>query len=397
MPTFMGIDLDYMRDVATGKKEHDFSNGYNSPEQKKMRDAANQWQDGMGWARGLGAAMSFGASEAAYQAADRSFGNPDYRGAFIEAGQGKQARQENMMAVLNGGGQVGQGGSMGGIAQGGMDINAGGITGFFGGEKNYPIYVGSPIGDPNYAANRGQVGSEIGRIANRGLISSPIGATIDQTQQAQFRDQQLALGNALMAQANGQGPSLAGSQLRQSTEMNLQAAMAQAASARGGNLGAAQYQLGNARANIQQQAAMQLAQARIQEQMAARSQLGQVLDSGRGADIGLAMNQAQMNQQNNQFGAGFQATQQAAQDESIQRLMAMGYSLDQANYMAQVQQQQYSLGSLAQQTAAGQGISVQNGAQGMQMGGALVGAAGAAMSGGSSALAAYGASQALKK
>lgn len=326
------------------------------------------------------------------------------------------ARNAATSAAFNGAPGTGQAGSVtqagvgGGINQVGTPINAGGLLGFFGEQKDYPIYVPTAFGDSTYGGNREAVNTQLNDVQNRqfiqpGATAQSAGGTIDQTQQAQFRNQQLQLGNALMAQANGQGPSVAGSQLQQSTDMNLQAALAQAASSRGGNLGAAQYQLGNARANIQQQAAQQLAQTRIQEQMAARSQLGQVLDSGRGADIGLATNQAQLGQQNNQFNAGqtnqanqfnasFAAQQQQQKDAMIQQLMAMGYSMDQANYMSQIQQQQFGTGSVSQQIAAANGISVQNAAAGTNLAGAAIGAVGTAAAGGANALAGYAAKKA---
>lgn len=334
----------------------------------------------------------------------------------ITAGRMEDERDSATNSALNAGGSS-QGGAAaagaaigGGVNQVGTPVNSGGFAGFFGEQRNYPIYVPTAFGDSTYAGNRQQVNDQISTVGGQpfytaGDAAQSAGSTIDQSQQAQFRDRQLALGQQLMDQANGKGPSVAGSQLRQSTEMNLQAALAQAASSRGGNLGAAQYQLGNARANIQQQSAMQLAQARIQEQMAARSQLGDVLASGRGADIGLATNQAQLSQQNNQFNTGqtnqqgqFNATlnaeQQAQQNSTIQQLMALGYSLDQANYMAQIQQQQFAVGSLSQQIAAANNVSIANSAQGAQIGGALIGAAGAAVTGGATAAGAYAASRA---
>lgn len=277
-----------------------------------------------------------------------------------------------------------------------------GISGFLGGKDNYPLVTTSVQNDPNYQANRDMLAAaaaaagsrpnvQLGPMATAGVVNA---AAANQDPQAQFRAQQLQLGNALMQQANGQGPSVAGSQLQQSTEQNLQAALAQAASSRGGNLGAAQYALGNARASIQQQAAQGLAQARIQEQMAARSQLGDVLNSGRGADLSVA----NMGQQNNQFNASlgtnnnqFNASQanagtlqqgqmdlqsQQQRDQMVQYYRSQGMSLDQANYQAQLQQAQYNQGSLAQQIAAASGVGIQNSAQGAQMGGAAIGALG---------------------
>ena len=219
-------------------------------------------------------------------------------------------------------------------------------------------------------------------------------AGMDPAQQAEFRKRQLALGDALMAQSMGQGPSVAGSQLQQSTDMNLQAALAQAASSRGGSLGAAQYQLGNARANIQQQAAQQLAQTRIQEQMAARSQLGDVLNSGRGGDLSVAG----MNQQNNQFNAGQtnqqsqvqgglnQATGQAnlnanVQQEQFKQDMLTKLTQGQISYQQYqdqmaVNQNQFNAGLANQAYGIDQGVGVQQSAQSTQIAGATIGAIG---------------------
>lgn len=248
---------------------------------------------------------------------------------------------------------------------------------------DYGIYTPDIATDPNYQRNRAMVRGELGRV-NAMPVRQMDASTANGVDPNQaFRDQQLQLGNALMAQANGQGPSVAGSQLQQSTDMNLQAALAQAASSRGGNLGAAQYQLGNARANIQQQAAQGLAQTRIQEQMAARSQLGQVLDQGRGADI----TTAGMAQQNNQFNAGQMQSaagsnlsagvlQDSNKADQIQKLIAMGYTMDQANVMLGVQQGQFNSQQLNTGEAARHGVAIQQGNQTMQTLGAVGAAAG---------------------
>lgn len=256
---------------------------------------------------------------------------------------------------------------------------------------DYNLYLSNNVSNTMITGQLADINARVSEIGNRPTLdmraASSQGVTIDAAQQAQFRNQQMQLGNALMQQANGQGPSVAGSQLQQSTEMNLQAALAQAASARGGNLGAAQYQLGNARANIQQQAAQQLAQARIQEQMAARSQLGDVLGAGRSMDIGLATQQAQMGQQNNQFNAGLlqqaNATnlgaaqeQQAQRDALTQSYLSMGYNLEQANRMAQIQQNQFAASAANSGEAARRGVALQQNAQNIQLGGAIAGTVG---------------------
>ncbi len=267
------------------------------------------------------------------------------------------------------------------IGHGVYDLNTSGINRF----------IPQTVSNTMIGGQLNDINNRIAGIENRPTLSmqaaNAAGANIDQSQQAQFRNQQLALGRSLMDQANGNGPSVAGSQLRQSTEMNLQAALAQASSSRGGNLGAAQYQLGNARANIQQQAAQQLAQTRIQEQMAARSQLGDVLNAGRGADIGLATTQAQLTQQGNQFNAGLQQQtnaanlgsaqeQQAHKDALTQSYLAMGYNLEQANRMAELQQVQYNAGVLNSAEAVNKGIALQQNAQNIQLAGGIASAVG---------------------
>jgi len=314
--------------------------------------------------------------------------------------------------------------AQGGVGSAGQYFAAdAGISGVFGGAHSYPIYTANaPSGGMNAMQTDRAAATMLGlgtaamptrqMTAAQALGSQANGATIDPTQQAQFRQQQMGLAQQLQAQANGTGPSVAGAQLQQSTEQNLQAALAQAASTRGGNLGAAQYQLANARANITQQAGMQLAQQRMQEQINAQSMLGGVLDQGRTSDIGLALNQAQLGQQNNQFNAqlGQQNSQfnagqlqsasaanlQAgiAQDQFKQQqladLLKAGYSMDQAMYQMQVQQSQFNAGLVAQQYAAANGLSIQSAGQAMQLGGALAGAAGQAIGGGVNGLAQAG-------
>jgi hypothetical protein len=124
------------------------------------------------------------------------------------------------------------------------------------------------------------------------------GAKINTAPQDQVRSQQMALISALQAQAAGNGPSLAQTQLRSATDANIAQAMALAASQRGGSAGGLGLrQINQQTSNLNQQAATQSALLRAQEQMAAQQQLAGVLDTTRGADIGLATNQASFNQQ----------------------------------------------------------------------------------------------------
>ncbi len=146
--------------------------------------------------------------------------------------------------------------------------------------------------------------------AERIAAAQAQGATIDQSQQAQFRAQQATLANQLAAQAAGQGPSLAQSQLQQATNRNVAQSMALAASQRGATAGQGLRSLAQQTSNINQQAAQQSADLAMQEQMAARQQLAGVAAAGREQDIGLATSQAGLTQQTSLANAGF--TQQAA-------------------------------------------------------------------------------------
>lgn len=281
----------------------------------------------------------------------------------------------------------------------------------------YDVHLRDPgtYNDPNYLANRAAIQARAGAIGGMPTqnmdIYSSAPAFIDPTAQAQFRQRQMDLGQALWDQSMGNGPSVAGSQLQQSTEMNLQAALAQAASGRGGNLGAMQYQLGANRANIQQQAAQGLAQARIQEQMAARAQLGDVLNAGRGADIGLAAQTAQLGQQNNQFNAGL--AQQAAgmnlqmgvqqeqfKQQKLNELMLAGLGYDQARAQADLQARQFGADLFNRSQLGVSGLNMQGGQQAMQLMGGIMQGGGSLMgsfagmaggAGGGAAQAAYGA------
>lgn len=133
-----------------------------------------------------------------------------------------------------------------------------------------------------------------------------VGANINQDQQAQFRNQQMGLADVLRAQAAGQGPSLAQSQYDRNTQQAIRQQNSQAASMRGINPALAARLSGQNIAGIQQDAAANSAAIRAQEQMAAQSQLGQLVGQGRQADIGLATDQAQLQQaaglQNAQLG-----------------------------------------------------------------------------------------------
>lgn len=91
--------------------------------------------------------------------------------------------------------------------------------------------------------------------------------------QGQGADMLKNLGEMLMLQAQGQGPSVAADQFRRANEANLAASLAQQASLRGGFDPAAARQIRQSAADLQAQAARDAASARIQEQLNAQQLL----------------------------------------------------------------------------------------------------------------------------
>lgn len=122
---------------------------------------------------------------------------------------------------------------------------------------------------------------DAGNIGNTTKMNLNFGKQMaDRGAGTQFVQQQQQLANQLMAQAQGQGPSLAQAQLQQATDQNIAQQMAMAASTRGGNLAMAQRQAAMNAGQAQQQMAGQSAIARLQEQNQAQALLGQTLNQG---------------------------------------------------------------------------------------------------------------------
>lgn len=96
---------------------------------------------------------------------------------------------------------------------------------------------------------------------------------------------QNALAFQLRAQANGQGPSLAGLQLNQGLEQMMAAQRSQAASARGMSPLMAQRMAAQNIAASQGQVNQQAAMARMQEQLNAQGMYSNVLSGMRGQDL----------------------------------------------------------------------------------------------------------------
>jgi hypothetical protein len=125
------------------------------------------------------------------------------------------------------------------------------------------------------------------RIDREG-VQNVTGGPADASQQEQFRGEQMSLAQRLAAQSRGEGPSVAGMQLKQATDRNLAQQLAMQAGASGAQAAAARRQSASQVGDLGQQAAGQSAILRLQEQQAAQQQLAGVTAQGRQADISLA-------------------------------------------------------------------------------------------------------------
>lgn len=167
-----------------------------------------------------------------------------------------------------------------------------------------------------------------GQLASEALERDAV--RLEEAKQEQFRQKQMALADALEAQARGEGPSLATEQLNQARDQNIQSAMAMGVSQRGVNPALAARQVASQSAAAMQAAARDAAAARIQEQLSAREQLAGVAQSGRGQDITLA---------------GAQADQQARQ-RALNDQMSQFYGQQSYNAMTQATQNAQNLAAL---------------------------------------------------
>ena len=124
------------------------------------------------------------------------------------------------------------------------------------------------------------------------------GATIDTTQQAQFRGAQTSLVDALSQQAAGTGgPTAAQLQLQQATDRGLAQQLALQAGLSGAEAAAARRAGAVNVGAMTQEAGREAAILRAQEQQAAQGLLADVAGQARDADIVLATSQAKLDQQ----------------------------------------------------------------------------------------------------
>lgn len=160
-------------------------------------------------------------------------------------------------------------------------------------------------------------------------------AQINEANQEQIRAQQLSLAQQLQAQASGQGPSLAQMQLQQGRDQNIATAMALAASQRGMTAGQGLRQIADQTANANQAAAQEAARLRLAEQLQAQQALQGVLSGTREQDIGLATNQAGLQQQANLQNAGFDQQRLLANQEAQNQFLLRQADLNQSGILKQ--------------------------------------------------------------
>jgi hypothetical protein len=229
---------------------------------------------------------------------------------------------------------------------------AGDITGFGEGvgDQRAPMSYAqywNAFQDPNQQANRyaiegmRQAGlkgygangdtSSLAGLTSLGHAQNAQAARIDTGQSQNLMGGQVANINALNAQAQGQGPSVAAETARQQAEANTKAQMA----AIGSQRGAANSALGlraaqDSAAQQRQQGAQNATMGRAQEAMAARQQLGGALSGATQQAQQGAQAQAQLSQQ-----AGMQNAQAANQLTAQQGQLDVQTKL--ANLQAQVQ------------------------------------------------------------
>lgn len=185
-------------------------------------------------------------------------------------------------------------------------------------------------------------------------------AQINTGPQAEMRAAQTGLVSGLQNAIAGKEPSAAEIMLRNATDRNVANQYAMAQAANGMNTGLAQRTAMINAAEMNQNAVMQQALLRAQELTANRSQLAGLASDTRGADIGLATNQAGMQQQTNLANTGAQNTstltqaQLAAAQAQAQAQLTQGasqFNAGQANDVAAQQAQMQQAASLANQQA----------------------------------------------
>jgi len=207
--------------------------------------------------------------------------------------------------------------------------------------------------DADYLRNQAQQGiagaqgRQAPQAANTkvGQVRTGTGATINQAPQGQFRNAQQGLLAQLGGVASGQQAGAGEMAVNRQVGQGLAAQQAIARSMRGGNAAMASRGAARNAGEMAVAGAGQAQQAAMQDQTAARGLMSQLAGQGREQDIGLAAQQAGMNQQMN-------LANLSSQNQAIFQQAGLNQATSLANMQAKLQQagmnDQAALGYLAQ-------------------------------------------------
>lgn len=238
-----------------------------------------------------------------------------------------------------------------GVATGGL----GAVASHYG--KGNPFDWGKEKADPNNAKLeggqymrdylQGRLGGVDGRQAPQagrttiGQVRQGQGANINTGPQDQFRMREMLLADQAARVASGQDKGAGELAVRRQMQQAAAQQQSNAASQRGGAAGMAGRAAARGLGANSVNAAGMAGQAALQDQGAARNLLAGVLGQGRGADIGLATQQAGLNQQMNM----------ANLDAQNQKVFQQA-GLDQATSLANMQSKLAQSGMNDQQSIA---------------------------------------------
>lgn len=225
--------------------------------------------------------------------------------------------------------------SLGGGASADASLQQRTVVGDMAGYNAAKIKDVGPVGVAKIDPVTGVVKTDLGSAS---LASA---AQIDKSPQDQLRDIQVTQANRLSNTASGQGPSLVNSQLQKGMEQSLATQVAGAQAQRGNSkVGGTQKNLANAGALAQANASGKAAELGIAERQGAESQLTSSLTSTRAQDLGLATNQAGLEQQTNlsNQGAVNQRTSEQGQLNQQANVIDAGASNQRATNQANLEQ-----------------------------------------------------------
>lgn len=353
-----------------------------SDQKRKAGDAAQGKTDGANFQLGADASAAVAGAENSKAAGQTAIS--ERKGDLFAA-----AKQVHDSQFTKANAIEGEQAKRGGVEVGQAVTQAGGISGVFGNKEVVNRYTAGKTEDPNQAANKARLDALAAEAQGRQaqtMQGAQIGsaAQIEQTQQAQIRGQQLAAIGQLQQQAAGNGPSAAQAQLKMGADRAMASNLAMAAA--GGTAASARQAAFNNASAVQDMAG-QSAALRAQEQQAAMGQLVGATQGARAQDIGLATDQAQLNQQTSLTQASLNQDtaktnlltgidQQKQKDTMIAQYVAQGLTLDAAQRQAEIQQAQFNAELLARQAAADKGVAMQSSQAAGQTAGAIASAIG---------------------